>query len=191
MPVRRVSCAHACAWVRSYSANVERLYRSAAIYFDRGASMCRLSTVVCLLCSLATAYKCGSITTFALSFGLLESCCTPWMCHDSSHSSMCFLAHASHHGFWLWLADNVGLPGVSMFFKVRGTSPGIEHYPASKHRGHCICPYGRHCCALHVLHAIKRATCSQPAVTHGLHEKLRLWVSNAKLIGCLPWLPHT
>ena len=69
MPVRRVSCAHACACMRSYSANVERLYRSAAIYFDRGASVCRLSTIVCLLWPLAAACKCGSVTTLALSFG--------------------------------------------------------------------------------------------------------------------------
>ena len=32
--------AHACPCARSYSANVERLYRSAAIYFDRGACTC-------------------------------------------------------------------------------------------------------------------------------------------------------
>ena len=106
-------------------------------------------------------------------FGLLGNCCN----HGSAMPppcSMYILAHASPNGVWLWRADNVGLPGVSMFFKVWGALPYIKnraafslHWHQQKYR---ICPCmtarGSHLTVLHALQAACKTccTCSQHAM---------------------------
>ena len=195
MPVSGVSRAHACAWARSYAANVERLYRSAAIYFDRGTRTTLFDCCPLWVARLPQPDNACLSRHSACRSSLLVIPCTLRECHDSCHYSMCVLAHVSHHGFWLWLADNVGLPGVSMFFKVRAHLLELNIIQLQNIKSTAcvcmalqrseICMHGLQAILLraHALHAIGGATCSQPATSHGLHEK-----SQASILGYLPLL---